>query len=275
MKSVIYKSTDVLSCYCDTQVIICIDPSLTATGAPFIEGTLNTTTASPACVCDGQSYNYYLEFNEDQLADPTSTLYSSQINGIVCRGCETSYIDYVANAGVVGPQGPQGVQGPAGVAGPAGAQGIAGPTGPAGPAGAAGADGASCDAVGSWNSWDPAVSKISGSGNIGSIVKNARYSITPNGETVTIAGNIAFVVHDNTITGVKFSVPFVPAVTYFSGNACSLNSTAQIPYAFVGTFYLGEDTGVYYAYIIIPGTLMAIGSDWFIQFSLTYEAAPI
>lgn len=145
MQTVIYKSTQVLACQCDSEVIICVDESLTATGAPFIEGTLTTTTTSPTCYCDSPSYNYYLEFNENQLADPTSTLYSSQINGVICRGCMTNYIDYVGSSGVPGPAGPAGPAGAAGPAGPAGPAGIAGPQGIPGADGADGLDGIQAD----------------------------------------------------------------------------------------------------------------------------------
>lgn len=93
MKTVIYKSTGRLECQCDSEVILCIDDSLTASGAPFIEATLVSTTFTTNACLEAVN-NYHIDYDENNLADPTYSLKNTDINGIVCRGCLTSYIDY-------------------------------------------------------------------------------------------------------------------------------------------------------------------------------------
>lgn len=93
--NVTYKSSTLLSCRCEenAQVIICVDPTLTSSGAPFINGTLVSYT-SGADVCGNTLYSYYLTYNDSDLLNPAVLLLSSQIRGVVCRGCLTDYIDY-------------------------------------------------------------------------------------------------------------------------------------------------------------------------------------
>lgn len=94
MNTVIYKSTRELECKCDADVIICVDADLTSVGAPFIEGTLtSTTTGIDACL--NTVYSYYLSYDETQLADQSYALLNSDINGVICRGCLTDYIDWL------------------------------------------------------------------------------------------------------------------------------------------------------------------------------------
>lgn len=92
MNTVIYRSTKLLECRCDAEVILCLDVALTASGLPYINATLTTTTAS-GVVCGNQIYSYYIEYDENQLADPAYSLLNADIQGITCRGCLTSYID--------------------------------------------------------------------------------------------------------------------------------------------------------------------------------------
>lgn len=94
MQTVIYRSLKKLECQCDTEVIICIGVDLTASGAPFIEGTLLTTTTTTD-TCLRTVYNYSLEYDENDLLDPTHVLMSSEVNGVLCKGCLTDYIETV------------------------------------------------------------------------------------------------------------------------------------------------------------------------------------
>lgn len=94
--SVTYKSYANLSCKCEeTGVIICVSTSLTCNSAPFIEGTLVSTTSS-LNVCNCRLYSYYISYDSAQLLDPTIPLTSCDITGVVCRGCLTQYIDWKA-----------------------------------------------------------------------------------------------------------------------------------------------------------------------------------
>lgn len=96
MKNVTYVSSGKLGCQCDAEVIICLDNALTASGAPFIDATL-LQTAESLGACDTALYNYYLEYDETLLADPTYSLVNADIDGVVCRGCLTAYIDWLFN----------------------------------------------------------------------------------------------------------------------------------------------------------------------------------
>jgi hypothetical protein len=98
--NVTYRSSTLLSCRCeeDAEVIICLDPALTSTGAPFINGNL-TSAISSADVCGNTSYSYYLTYTDTDLADPATAIISSQIEGVLCRGCLTDYIDYWIGGG--------------------------------------------------------------------------------------------------------------------------------------------------------------------------------
>lgn len=94
MKSVSYTSSNKLSCGCNAAVIICLDSDLTASGAPYIEGTV-AFSESVINSCGRTSYLYAVTYNEGQLADPEYSLVEADISGIVCRGCLTTYIDYL------------------------------------------------------------------------------------------------------------------------------------------------------------------------------------
>lgn len=100
MRSLIYRSTSRLECQCDVEIIVCVDDTLTASGAPFLEATLVTTTTT-VNACLETVYEYQIEYDEADLADPTHILRASEINGILCKGCLTTYIEYLIS--LVGP----------------------------------------------------------------------------------------------------------------------------------------------------------------------------
>ena len=99
VQNVTYKSSTLLSCRCteDSEVIICLNSTLTASGAPFIEGTL-TTFSEGADVCGNVLYSYYLEYDDTDLATPANLLISSQILGVLCKGCLTDFIEWLTRA---------------------------------------------------------------------------------------------------------------------------------------------------------------------------------
>ena len=93
MKSVSYTSSCYLSCVqCAGEIIICVDEDLTLSEKPFIEG----IAASVQCQtdsCGRTNYVYAFTYEESQLLDPTTDLESSDISGVVCKGCLTEYIE--------------------------------------------------------------------------------------------------------------------------------------------------------------------------------------
>jgi hypothetical protein len=97
MKSVSYTSNNKLSCGCNAAVIVCLDDALTAANAPFIEGTL-AFSDSVINSCGRTTYRYAVTYDEGQLLDPEYSLLEADVTGVVCRGCLTSYIDYVSGS---------------------------------------------------------------------------------------------------------------------------------------------------------------------------------
>lgn len=97
IRNVTYRSSVQISCACvdDSDVIICLDPTFTIDGAPFIEGVL-TTTVKGSDTCGNVLYSYYLEYDDVDLADPSSLIIASDIDSIICKDCLTDYIDWKA-----------------------------------------------------------------------------------------------------------------------------------------------------------------------------------
>lgn len=98
MKTVIYKSDKHLDCECDAEIIICLSASLTAANLPYIAGTLTHTATSGISVCGNQIYSYYLNYDENLLLNPAYSLVASDITGILCKGCLTSWIESFVNS---------------------------------------------------------------------------------------------------------------------------------------------------------------------------------
>lgn len=95
IKNVIYKSHSLLSCNCGNEILVCVDPSLTYNCAPYIEATLNSVVCGRDS-CGRRLYSYYISYNANWLLNPTYSLLSLDIQGVVCRGCLTKYIDWKA-----------------------------------------------------------------------------------------------------------------------------------------------------------------------------------
>lgn len=103
MNTLIYRSTVVLDCQCDSAVIICVDAALTVSGESFIEGTLVSTAPTGMLTCGSQINAYYLEYDPAQFINPAYILTASEVTGIVCRGCLTQYIDSKEGEPVIPP----------------------------------------------------------------------------------------------------------------------------------------------------------------------------
>lgn len=86
MKEVIYKTTTRVCCEdtcAETQdVIVCVSPTLTANGQSFIYGTI-TEERAHCCSCM-QTYDYYISYDETQLAAPSYSLINSDILSVIC-----------------------------------------------------------------------------------------------------------------------------------------------------------------------------------------------
>ena len=93
MKSVSYTSYDYLECAeCAGEIIICLDNSLVADGGTYIDG----VAASVDCqvdTCGRTQYVYAFTYEESQLLNPNVDLLESDIEGVICKGCLTSYIE--------------------------------------------------------------------------------------------------------------------------------------------------------------------------------------
>lgn len=94
MKSVSYTTYTKLSCGCDAPVIVCVDDALVASGAPYIEATV-AFSDSVIDSCKVVKYRYAVTYDEGQLTDPYTPLIEADIGGIVCRGCLTTFIEYL------------------------------------------------------------------------------------------------------------------------------------------------------------------------------------
>ena len=97
MKSLTYSSWQKVSCACaPADVVLCVDESITASGAPFIEGTLATVR----CQNDGCGrpiYVYGITYDEVQLLDPDTNLAECDVTGIFCDSCLTNYLIWKAS----------------------------------------------------------------------------------------------------------------------------------------------------------------------------------
>ena len=112
-KTVVWKSSELLNCYCGGDVILCVDAALTVSGAPYIDATVDSTVCG-ADTCGKPQYSYYISYDDTQLLNPSIPLYAIDIEGAYCKDCLLDYLTYQIGEVATGPQGPVGPQGPAG-----------------------------------------------------------------------------------------------------------------------------------------------------------------
>lgn len=99
MKTVIYRSCVKLDCQCNASVILCLDPALTSYNLPFLTGTITRVTVS-ATSCYSTMYNYYVEYDENTLLDPTYSLINSDVQSISCfNACLIDYLLWNVDGG--------------------------------------------------------------------------------------------------------------------------------------------------------------------------------
>lgn len=105
MKTVTYSSYSLLSCApCSGEVVICISDTLTVGTLPFIDAVISSYV-SAYNACGKMQYTYNFTYNEADLLDPNYSIVESDIEGVFCRGCLTTYIDTVAAASSAGCEG--------------------------------------------------------------------------------------------------------------------------------------------------------------------------
>lgn len=93
MLTVTYQATQFLSCAkCNGDVILCVSDTLTANGMPFIEATVASYVESWDA-CGKLNYLYGFSYDEALLLNPGTPLVSTDIEGVFCKGCLTTYIE--------------------------------------------------------------------------------------------------------------------------------------------------------------------------------------
>lgn len=94
MKLLQYYSPCFLDCAkCQSDVLLCISPTLTANGGPSINGTIASVqkkNCNSTC-----TYFYTIQYDEAQLEDPDSNLTQADILSIVCKECMIEYALFV------------------------------------------------------------------------------------------------------------------------------------------------------------------------------------
>lgn len=104
-KKVTWQSINRLACSNVTPaptVFLCLtDPALLAPltcldaseyTPEILEATL-TKSWRAVSACNQTTWTYVFSYDEALLADPTTALTSAQIDGVICSGCLTTYID--------------------------------------------------------------------------------------------------------------------------------------------------------------------------------------
>jgi microcystin-dependent protein len=96
MKTVAYNSSQLLACaQCGGEAIICVDDSLTVSGAPFLDVTV-VSVEEDKDTCGNCYYSYGLSYDEYALVDPATGLVAGDIDGIFCKGCLVTYMENLA-----------------------------------------------------------------------------------------------------------------------------------------------------------------------------------
>lgn len=89
--AVTYCSTKKIDCCVPAEVILCVSSELTVSGKSSIEADLAAMNViSHGTYC---SYNYTFTYDNAQLLDPVPGLISTDITGVICRGCLITWIE--------------------------------------------------------------------------------------------------------------------------------------------------------------------------------------
>jgi hypothetical protein len=93
LKLLVYDSCTKLNCTCN--VLICLDPMMTANGAPYIEGCLERAPQKLLCGSDS-TYRHTISYDDVTLSEnaPLGGLTPDDVKGLLCKGCITSFVEY-------------------------------------------------------------------------------------------------------------------------------------------------------------------------------------
>lgn len=93
-----YCTTKKLDCCPITEVVICVPTVVVTSGLGFLNATM-TDFAQTGVSCGNQYYTYTFEYDDSQLVTPETPLISSEVSGVICKGCFTSWIETFAGDG--------------------------------------------------------------------------------------------------------------------------------------------------------------------------------
>lgn len=81
-----------LPCTAPAEVTLCVDAALTASGKSSLDATI-ALVAPTQGNCGPYSCQYTFSYDDTELADPDTLLLSSQIDGVFCKDCLTSWVE--------------------------------------------------------------------------------------------------------------------------------------------------------------------------------------
>lgn len=89
------ESPSVIICLTDTGIVkppTCLDDTPETVEPTTIEATLTKSWRDNSCGCS-PGYRYLLQYDENDLVDPTTPLTTAQISSVFCQGCLTSWVE--------------------------------------------------------------------------------------------------------------------------------------------------------------------------------------
>lgn len=99
MATFIYTSETYYPCACSGTAILCMPEGYLVDGSRFLEVTIDTYSVVVG-PCSTKRYAYYISYDEDLLVAAHQTLYSTEIQGLICRDCLIEYIEEVVGNAV-------------------------------------------------------------------------------------------------------------------------------------------------------------------------------
>lgn len=88
-----------LDCTAPAEIVLCVPAELTVSGKRSVDGTIALVAPTQGS-CGNYSCEYTFSYDDEQLTDPGTPLISSDINGVFCRDCLTSWIEDLVTLGV-------------------------------------------------------------------------------------------------------------------------------------------------------------------------------
>lgn len=102
-QTVIYETRKRLGCSpCNSDVILCVDTALTANESGLVIGNLYRLTEGQNDCRGNPVYQHWIQYDGDQLEDPTTPLTNCDIESAFCAGCLKKYIDWQVSHPVIG-----------------------------------------------------------------------------------------------------------------------------------------------------------------------------